>query len=71
MKGKNTAPFLSNTQRGNTARTGLNSPGPGEYPVKGIKDEISKKIKSKQGIFGTTEKRFAQIGAAVGLIINY
>eukprot|EP00826_Nyctotherus_ovalis_P052067 TRINITY_DN6558_c0_g1_i17.p1 TRINITY_DN6558_c0_g1~~TRINITY_DN6558_c0_g1_i17.p1 ORF type:complete len:268 (+),score=32.55 TRINITY_DN6558_c0_g1_i17:811-1614(+) len=70
-KPKSTVPFLSNTQRANTAVTGLNTPGPGEYPAKGIKDEVSKKLKGRQGVFGTTEKRFAQFGAAVKLLMEY
>jgi hypothetical protein len=53
------------------ARAGLNTPGPGEYPVKGIKDEVTKKVKGKQEIFGTTEMRFAQYSSTVGSVNDY
>jgi len=48
----------------------LNTPGPGEYPIKGIKEQVTKKLKGNQGIFGTTEKRFTQISSTVKSI-NY
>lgn len=41
------------------------TPGPGQYPVKGIKDAISKKMWGKQGAFGTTERRFAEFSSMV------
>lgn len=40
-------------------------PGPGQYSVKGIKDELRKKVWGKQGVFGSTEKRFAQLSTTV------
>lgn len=56
---------MSSEKRANTARAGLNTPGPGQYPVKGIKDDINKKVWGKQGAFGTTEKRFSHLSSMV------
>ena len=54
-KGK--APFLSKKQRFN----GLNdeNPGPGLYKAKGLKETVKEKTWGRQGVFGSTEKRFA------------
>jgi hypothetical protein len=40
-------------------------PGPGQYSVKGINDDLRKKVWGKQGVFGSTEKRFAQLSKMV------
>jgi len=40
-------------------------PGPGQYSMKGINDELRKRVWGKQGVFGSTEKRFAQLSTMV------
>jgi len=41
------------------------TPGPGQYGAKGIKDDLNRKVWGKQGVFGSTERRFAQFSSLV------
>ena len=58
-------PFLSNEKKADAKKTAIDTPGPGHYPSKGIKDDLAKKVWGKQGAFGSTEKRFAQLALMV------
>jgi hypothetical protein len=51
------APFLSKKMRFNSASD--ENPGPGFYKSKGIKETVKEKTWGRQGVFGSTEKRFA------------
>lgn len=66
MKRKGYVPFLSSEKRLDAIKKGPTEiPGPGQYPVKGIKDDLNKKVWGKQGVFGSTERRFAQLSSMV------
>lgn len=57
------APFLSSERRSVQRNSAI--PGPGQYEVKCIKDQLSKKVWGRQGVFGCTERRFAQLSTLV------
>lgn len=50
-------PFLTNKKRFYSATD--DNPGPGIYKVKEFKDSVKEKTWGRQGVFGSTEKRFA------------
>ncbi len=57
--------FLSKGERAQAGKKAGETPGPGQYQAKGIKDELNKRVWGKQGAFGSTERRFAQLTAMV------
>lgn len=47
------------------------TPGPGQYASQDIINKLAKRVWGKQGVFGSTERRFAQISSTVFLYIFY
>jgi len=52
---------LTKAEREAANKLGLETPGPGQYQAKGLKDSLTKKVWGKQGAFGCTERRFAAL----------
>lgn len=53
-------PFTSTTKRFKL-NIGKNKPGPGSYSAGNMIDSLDKKVWGRQGVFGSTEKRFVHI----------
>ena len=65
-------PFLSSEKKAEGGKVVTDTPGPGQYPSKGIREDLTKKVWGKQGAFGSTERRFAQLTSMVcGLSHGY
>ena len=64
-KNKLNAPFNSKAKKLTPNKPIVEVPGPGQYPTKGIKDSIGRKMWGKMGVFGCTERRFAQFSSIV------
>jgi len=65
------AAFLCNEKKGEEKKLAIETPGPGQYQHKGIKEVINKKVWGKQGAFGSTEKRFAQFTSMVKILYHF
>jgi hypothetical protein len=57
MSGAN-VPFSTSNQRFAESNPSITVPGPGSYQAKTIVENMQKKTWGKQGVFGSTEKRF-------------
>jgi hypothetical protein len=61
MRNTNYIPFSTSENRfHNNIEKSLQVPGPGSYQQKTIVEQLTKKPWGKQGVFGSTEKRFVQ-----------
>jgi len=59
------APFMSKGDR--FKKKGANSPGPGNYSDKtNLAEDVRRKMHGKQGVFGSTERRFVQPKSGIG-----
>eukprot|EP01022_Parablepharisma_sp_SALTPOND_P005157 TRINITY_DN121831_c0_g1_i1.p1 TRINITY_DN121831_c0_g1~~TRINITY_DN121831_c0_g1_i1.p1 ORF type:complete len:430 (-),score=8.21 TRINITY_DN121831_c0_g1_i1:241-1530(-) len=62
---KQTAAFASSEKRLVHKSEIHKTPGPGQYQSKDITSSLAKKVWGKQGVFGSTERRFAQLSTLV------
>ena len=64
-KHKTKVPFLSSERRTLKKEITIITPGPGQYKFKGIDENVKNKVWGKQGVFGSTEKRFPKLSTLV------
>ena len=51
-------------------RKGVQLPGPGQYNSEDLVKRMHRKVWGKQGVFGSTERRFAQITRFVNYLLQ-